>query len=196
MQTVGFIAGCEESNFKRNRFTPTCGIHVYFLDFRISSFIHYFFASYFSVRDVLRYSSFSSSFFVCLFHHGSSLQLPYQWINPVPKHEVMKACTKAPRILDLGTKLQSSVWRSYRSGYGRIKHYASIIHGSLGRPKGHLYCNIFKYEGLELSKISSNGEDFSETWHSAVIIFWGIFCMCFRIRHDSSGKDHITGCRR
>jgi len=33
MKVVGFIPVCEESNFKRNRFTSTCGIHVYFLDF-------------------------------------------------------------------------------------------------------------------------------------------------------------------
>ena len=78
MKVVGFRPVYEDSNFKRNRFTSTCGIHVYFLDVRIASFIHYYSASYVSLRAVLHYSSFSSSFRVFLFHHGASLQLPYQ----------------------------------------------------------------------------------------------------------------------
>lgn len=58
MKVVGFRPVYEDSNFKRNPFTSTCGIHVYFLDVRISSFIHYYSASCVSVRDVIHYSSF------------------------------------------------------------------------------------------------------------------------------------------
>jgi len=43
MEVVGFIPVYEDSNFKWNRFISTCGIHVYFLDVRISSFIYYLF---------------------------------------------------------------------------------------------------------------------------------------------------------
>lgn len=39
MKVVGFRPVYEDSNFKRNPFTSTCSIHVYFLDVRISSFI-------------------------------------------------------------------------------------------------------------------------------------------------------------